>query len=96
MTTDKLSKSSLLNIVSFARKMLTAKSLVFILPRDHPLKGNNRNLYFVEKFQRVLFVIDAYRVSRQGMEQMWGSENNSEENLKAYAFYAMNIEEDEV
>lgn len=38
MSIDKLSKSSLLNIVSFAQKMLNANSLIFILPRDHPQK----------------------------------------------------------
>ena len=41
-------------------------------------------------------MVDAYRMGRQGMEEIWGKENNTEENLKAYAFYAMNIEEDQV
>ena len=39
-------------------------------------------------------MVDAYRVSKQGMEELWGLENNTEENLKAYAFYSMQIEED--
>jgi hypothetical protein len=38
MSIEKLSKSSLLNLVSFAQKMLNASSLNFILPRDHPQK----------------------------------------------------------
>ena len=41
MTVDKLTKSSVLNIVSFAEKMLGAKKLIFVLPRDHAQKGKN-------------------------------------------------------
>ncbi len=41
-------------------------------------------------------MIDALRVTKQGMEQIWGAKNNSDENLKAYAFYSMQIDEDDI
>jgi hypothetical protein len=30
------------------------------------------------------------------MEEIWGPENNTEENMKAYSFYEMKIEEDQI
>jgi hypothetical protein len=39
-------------------------------------------------------VVDAVRVTKSGMEEIWGPENNTEENMKAYSFYEMKIVED--
>ena len=41
-------------------------------------------------------MVDAIRVSQSGMEELWGPENNTEENMKAYSFFEMNIEEDQI
>jgi hypothetical protein len=41
-------------------------------------------------------VVDAVRVTKSGMEELWGLENNTEENMKAYSFYDMKIEEDQI
>ena len=41
-------------------------------------------------------MVDAVRVNESGMEQLWGAENNTEENMKAYSFYEMKIEEDQI
>jgi hypothetical protein len=30
------------------------------------------------------------------MEEIWGPENNTEENMKAYSFYEMKMEEDQI
>jgi hypothetical protein len=30
------------------------------------------------------------------MEELWGPENNTEENMKSYSFYEMNIKEDQI
>ena len=39
-------------------------------------------------------MIDAVRINKQGMEEIWGPHNNTEENIKAYAFYSMRIDEE--
>jgi len=64
MTIDKLTKSSFLNLANFAEERFASK-MILILNRDHFQKN---------EFKRLFKVLDAKRVGKKGMKELYNED----------------------
>jgi len=81
ITINKFTKSTFMNLANFAESK-GAKSMVFVLLRDHCQKDD---------FKRMFKVLDGRRVGKKGMKQMM-NEEDLHSYMKKYALYSIDLE----